>query len=210
MRSRPVLTCGLLLFIAGSVYVVSGQERQSNDKAVAQSGDAKSVNDQIEVNEDRFSGVTTVKLKSQLILDKPDHQLTIKSETKLGDKKSFDLEMGTVSAYVWLESQSKGPVDFGDREVHLLIDGNSLNLGKSRGSVDAYPDPNKLKPGFKISKSFTSIFDRSALEKISQGKHIEMRLGAIELALSQPVMAALREYANRVLMLEKTSRKKKT
>jgi len=83
---RQILVCALLFVIAGSIFFVSGQERQQEKKGALQTSDARSANDQIEVKTDHFSGVTTVKLKSQVILEKPDHQLTMEIETKLGEK----------------------------------------------------------------------------------------------------------------------------
>jgi hypothetical protein len=209
MRLRPILMCGLLLFIAGSVFFAAGQERRREEKGDAQVADGKSsvAGDQIEVKEDRFSGVTTVKLKPQVILDKPEHQLTIRSETKLGDKKSFEWEMGTVSAYVWLESHYNQSVDYGDRELHFIIDGKPLDIGKITGGS---PTESTLKPTFKIMASFVSIFDRSKLEQISNGNRIEMRFGTVEVTLGQPMVTALREYASQVLALDKTARGKKT
>jgi hypothetical protein len=71
---RQILVCALLLVIAGSISFVSGQERQQEKMDAAQASDSKSTSDQVELKTDRFSGVTTVKLKPQVILDKPDHQ----------------------------------------------------------------------------------------------------------------------------------------
>jgi hypothetical protein len=196
-----------MFVIVGSIFFVRGQEGQQEMKGASQTSDAKSTSDQIEVKNDRFSGVTTVKLKSQVVLDKPEHQLTIRSETKLGDKKSHEWEMGTVSAYVWLESHYNRSVDYGDRELHFIIDGKPLDIGRITGGS---PTESTLKPAFKIMASFVSIFDRSKLEQISNGKRIEMRFGTVEVTLGQPVVTALREYASQVLTLDKTTREKKT
>jgi len=196
-----------MLVIVGSIFFVRGQEGQQEMKGASQTSDAKSTSDQIEVKNDRFSGVTTVKLKPQVVLDKPEHQLTIRSETKLGDKKSHEWEMGTVSAYVWLESHYNRSVDYGDRELHFIIDGKPLDIGRITGGA---PTESTLKPAFKIMASFVSIFNRSKLEQISNGKRIEMRFGTVEVTLSQPVVTALREYASQVLTLDKTTREKKT
>src|SRR5262249_25760129 len=186
---------------------VSGQERQQEKKGAAQASDTKSTSDQVEVKTDRFSGVTTVRLKPQVVLDRPEHQLTIRSETKLGDKKSFEWEMGTVSAHVWLESHYNRSVDYGDRELHFIIDGKPLDIGRITGGS---PTESTLKPAFKIMASFVSIFNRSKLEQISNGKRIEMRFGTVEVTLGQPIVTALREYASQVLTLDKTTREKKT
>jgi hypothetical protein len=204
---RPILVCALMFVIVGSIFFVRGQEGQQEMKGASQTSDAKSTSDQIEVKNDRFSGVTTVKLKPQVVLDKPEHQLTIRSETKLGDKKSHEWEMGTVSAYVWLESHYNRSVDYGDRELHFIIDGKPLDIGRITGGS---PTESTLKPAFKIMASFVSIFDRSKLEQISNGKRIEMRFGTVEVTLGQPVVTALREYASQVLTLDKTTREKKT
>jgi hypothetical protein len=204
---RPILVCGLIFVIAGSISFVSGQERQQEKKGAAQASDVKSASDQIEVKTDRFSGVITVSLKPQVILDKPEHQLRIRSETKLGDKKSHEWEMGTVATYVWLESHYNRSVDYGDRKLAFLIDGKPLDIGRTTGGS---PTESTLKPAFKIMASFVSIFDRSKLEQISNGKGVEMRFGTVEVTLSQPVVTALREYASQVLTLDKTIREKKT
>jgi len=204
---RPILVCALMFVIVGSIFFVRGQEGQQEMKGASQTSDAKSTSDQIEVKNDRFSGVTTVKLKPQVVLDKPEHQLTIRSETKLGDKKSHEWEMSTVSAYVWLESHYNRSVDYGDRELHFIIDGKPLDIGRITGGS---PTESTLKPAFKIMASFVSIFNRSKLEQISNGKRIEMRFGTVEVTLGQPVVTALREYASQVLTLDKTTREKKT
>lgn len=204
---RSILVCGLLFFAIGSIWFVAGQERRREEKGVTRTSDAKATtNDQIEVKEDRFSGVATVKLRPQIILDKPEHQLTMGIETKLGDKKSFEWEMGTVAAYARIESHYNRSVDYGDQELHLIIDGKPLNLDKAAGGT---PSESTLKPSFRSMASFVTIIDRSGLEQIGRGKHIEMRFGAIEVTLGQPVAAALREYANQVLIQDKTTRGRK-
>ena len=206
---RPILACVSLFVIAGSIFFVTGQERQQEKKGAAQTSDAKSTSDQIEVKTDRFSGVITAKLKPQVILDKPDHQMTIEIETKLGEKGQLDFEKDDVKAEVWFRSQSKEPVDFGDQELHFLIDDKPLDLGKTPGGANAYMDKSTLKPGFRSSKSFVSIFTRSDLEQFAKAKRIEMRLGSIELTLGQPEVAILREYANQALAKHKIVRERK-
>jgi hypothetical protein len=140
-----------MFVIAGSIFFVVGKESQREDKGGAQLTASNQANDQIEVKTDRFSGVTTVKLKPQVVLDKPDHQLIIEIETKLGEKKVSDLEREEVKALASFESQSKTSVDFGDEQLHFLIDGQQLDLGESDVRVDPYADRyNRLKQGFKI------------------------------------------------------------
>jgi hypothetical protein len=206
---RPILVCALMFVIVGSNFFAGEQERQQEKKSVAQTSDVKSTGDQIEMKTDRFSGVTMVKLKSQVILDKPDHQMTIEIETKLGEKGQLDFEKDDVKAEVWFRSQSKEPVDFGDQELHFLIDDKPLDLGKTPGGTNAYIDKSALKPGFRSSKSFVSIFARSDLEQFARAKRIEMRLGSIEFTLGQSEVAILREYANQVLAQHKIVKERK-
>jgi hypothetical protein len=206
---RPILVCALLFVIAGSISFVSGQERQQEKQDAAQASDSKSTSDQVELKTDRFSGVTTVKLKPQVILDKPDHQMTIEIETKLGEKGQLDFEKDDVKAEAWFRSQSKDPVDFGDQELHFLIDDKPLDLGKTPGGANSNMDKSTLKPGFRSRKSFVSIFDRSDLTQFAKARRVEMRLGSIELTLGQPEVAMLREYANQVLAQHKIVNEKK-
>jgi hypothetical protein len=206
---RQILVCALMFVIASSIFFVVGKERQREEKGGAQATDARQANDQVEVKTDRFSGVTTVKLKPQVILDKPDHQMTIEMETKLGEKGKFESEKEDLKAESWLRSQATYLVDFADQELHFLIDEKPMDRGRAMGGLDTGVDKSKLKPGFRSSQSFVSIFSRSDLERFSKAKRIDMRLGSIELTLSQPVMAILRDYANQVLAQHKIASEKK-
>jgi hypothetical protein len=197
----------MLLAVTGSAFSVAGRDRLNEEKGKAR--ETNQTNDQIEIKEDRFSGVVTVRLKPQVILDKEDHQLTIDIKTKLGEKGLSDFEKDDVKAEIWFRSQSKGSIDFGDQELHFLIDGKSLDKGEIPGGPNAYADERTLKPGFKLSKSFVSILNRSDLEQFSKAKGIEMRLGSIELKLGQDVVAILGEYSKQVIAKHKVVRERK-
>src|SRR5262249_22604952 len=107
---RPILAC-LLFIVTGSITYVAGQDSRRDEKSAIQNTDAKSTDGQIEVKIDRLSGVTTAILNPQVVLDKPDHRLTISFETKLGEKKFSDLERDMVSAQASLISLLKSPMD---------------------------------------------------------------------------------------------------
>src|SRR5262245_15316206 len=206
---KAILMCGLLFFTTVSIFVASGQERQREEKGKTQSADSRQANDQIEIKEDRFSGVTTVLLKPQVILDKPDHQLTIEIKTKLGEKGQFDFEKDDVTAEVRFRSLYKESVDFGDQELHLLIDGKPLNHGKiSGGDAEATDENMRKQRGYRLSTFFVAIFNRSELEKLGKAKNIEIRLGPIEPTLSQTVVSIQRDYANKVLAQHKIARER--
>jgi hypothetical protein len=201
---RPILACVLSLVSAGSIFYVAGQERRQEQRGAAQTSDSKSTNDQVEVKTDRFSGVITVKLKPQVILDKPDQLMTIDIETKIGEKGRFESEKAGVKAEFWFRSQATSLVDFGDQELHFLINEKPLDIGRAMGGLDTGVDKSKLKPGFRSSQSFVSILSRSDLERFGKARLVEMRLGSVELTLSQSVIAILREYVNQALAQRKS------
>ena len=207
---RQILVCALMFVIVSSVFLVVGKGRQHEEKGGAQIAASNQANDQIEIKEDRFSGVTTIVLKPQVILDKSDHQLTIEIKTKLGEKGKLDFEKDDVAAEVWFRSLYKGSVNFGDQELHFIIDGKPLNLGETpEGTAEATDENMRRQRGFTIKKSFVSIFDRRAFEQFSKATRVEMRFGPIELALDRSAVSVLREYANQVLAQHKIVRERK-
>jgi hypothetical protein len=205
-----ILVAGLMVCLMIPVFHATGHGRVRAAKSAPQSpGDGKTgpTDNPIEVKTDRFSNVTTVTLKPQVIFEKSDHFITIEINTKLGEKKFSDLEREMVQAYVAFESQSKGLVDFGDEELHFIINGQSLNLGKSEFKTIPYASRSgKLKPDFKLLELSANILDRPNLEQFSKANHIEMRLGPIETTLSNQLVANLREYANQVLTQHKIAK----
>jgi hypothetical protein len=202
--------CALMFVIASSSFFVIGKERQREEKGGAQASDSRQENDQVEVKTDRFSGVTTVVLKPQVILDKPDHQLTIEIKTKLGEKGQLNFEKDDVKSEVWFCSLYKGSVNFGDQELHFMIDGKPLNLGEMpEGTAEATDENMRRQRGFTIKKSFVAIFDRRAFEQFSKATRVEMRFGPIELMLNPSAVSSLRDYANQVLTQHKIARERK-
>jgi hypothetical protein len=207
---RQILVCALMFGIAGSIFFVVGKESQREDKGGARGTASNQANDQIEIKEDRFSGVTTVVLKPQLILDNQDHQLTIEIKTKLGEKGKLDFEKDDVAAEVWFRSLYKGSVNFGDKELHFIIDGKPLNLGEMPEATSEATDENmRRQRGFTIKSSFVAIFDRRAFEQFSKATRVEMRFGPIELSLNQSAVSVLRDYASQVLAQHKIAKERK-
>jgi hypothetical protein len=197
----------MLLAVTSSVFSVVERDRLNEEKGKAL--ETNQTDNQIEIKEDRFSGVVTVTLKPQVISDQEDHRITIDIKTKLGEKGLSDFEKDDMKAEIWFRSQSKGSIDFGDQELHFLIDGKSLDKGEIPGGPNVYADERTLKPGFKISESFVSILNRSDLEQFSKARSIEMRLGSIELKLGQDVVTILGEYSKQVIARHKVLRERK-
>jgi hypothetical protein len=208
-----MLITGLLFCLTASTIPATGQEHSQNGKAVSQGTDkgaADSTNSPIEVKTDRFSNVTTVTLKPQAILDKPDHIITMSIETKLGEKTIDEWERELIKSYAKFESQSKTPVDFGDEELHFIINGKPLNLGKTNMKLDPFPKlGGNLKPGFAIRNFGLGLFDRDALGLLSKANQIEMRLGSVEMSFNNQLATTLREYAAKVLAQHKISKERK-
>ena len=184
MRCMLVLVCALLSvsFAVGGPFVWSQQ------------------NDQVEVKTDRFSEATTIKLKPQTILDTPDQIITMSLEAKFGDKKIRDevdrtSEILGEQAFVRLESQSKGSVDFGDKQLHFIVDGKRIKVGESVGTLLKFPgkDPD-LKPGFKNREVFTNGLNLEQMKQIANGNRVEMRFGKYESVLSTTLLGNLREF----------------
>lgn len=208
------LATALVFCLAGSTLHAKGQEQTREDKSALQQGGDKSktssANDPIEVKTDRFSNVIIVRLKPQVILEKPDHLITMEINTKLGEKTYDEWEKERIKAFVIFESQTKGIVDFGDKELHFIINGEHLNLGRTTLKVDPFPSlDGKLKPGFAIRESGLNLLNQDALGLLSKANQIEMRLGSIDLTLSKQLATTLREYATQVLAQHKITKERK-
>lgn len=196
MKYLLMIACALLL-VGSSLFAQSKQIDKSQPTTTPESH-----TDQVEVKTDRFSGVTTVRLKPQMILDTPDHFITMSLEAKFGDKK-IRTEMDQAAeimgegAMIRFESQAKGKTDFGDQELHFIIDGKRLKVGESSGGVSNLPsrDP-RLKPGFKVLESFVNTLTTAQLKQIAGGSRVEMRLGKYEFVLGSSVLGNLREFVS--------------
>jgi HKD family nuclease len=191
MFNRVIAT----LFIAAICLISAVSQDVKDDKESAGSGS------KVEVKTDRFSNITTVNLKPQTILDKPDHLITMRVEAKIEKKAFDDVFRDSVDAQVFFESHTKTAVDFGDRQIRFLVDGQPLDVPP--GEIEYNSLISKPKSGFKIYESGITIFNRAALERFKKADRIEMRIGSIELTLSTSMLATLREYATQTLAQQK-------
>jgi hypothetical protein len=156
---------------------------------------------QVEVKSDRFSGNVTVTMKPQPLIDTAERKLTMDLWYEL---KRKDIEGSPVipeeMASMSFESRAttaSTAIELGDRELHFLIDGKQLSIGRT--SSRSKPLPLVLSDGDEKGRkpylSITSALSLSQIEQIAAGKQVEMRLGNIELPLSQSTLAAVREFA---------------
>jgi hypothetical protein len=200
MRFIGVLASSLLAIATLVTAVTARHGGRQQAQGPTQSG-ARAGGDQVEVKTDRFSGVTPVTLKPQTVLDTPDHFITMSLEAKFRDRKIRDeadraTEVLEEGALVRFESQAKGVTDFGDKELHFIIDGKRLKVGESAGGVSGLPsrDP-RLKPGFAILEAFVNALTAAQLYEIAGAGRVEMRLGKYEFTLGPAVLGNLREFA---------------
>lgn len=156
---------------------------------------------EVEVKTDRFSQATVIKLKPQKLLDTPDQLITLELEAKFENKKfidEFDMTAAVLNekASVRFESFDNAVTDFGDRELHFIVDGKRISVGESsRGIPDRSDNPN-----YKTSKSFFNYLKTDQLKQLADGKNVEMRLGKYEFTLNSAVLdnvrGFVREYTN--------------
>jgi hypothetical protein len=151
---------------------------------------------QVEVETDRFSGNVTVTMKPQTLIDTPELKLTMELEYRLNQKAmAASPILVEEPASVTLRSSVKDSVDYGDRELHFLVDGSRLPGRRTSSDVVnrllSEEDDKGRRPNF----TFFSTLDLSQVEQLAAGKRVEMRLGAIETALSPATLAAIRDFA---------------
>jgi hypothetical protein len=211
MKNLLIAACASL-FIIGFTNDSHGQAQQS-DKA-PQAAAPGPGSGQVDVKTDRFSEGVTINLKPQMILDTPDQFITMRLEAKFADKKARDftdqvMEILDEKAMVWFESQAKMATDFGDQELHFIIDGKRVSLGESPGTLlSALGKDPELKPGFKIHERFVNSLDTDQLKQLASGKHVEMRLGKYEFVLSDTTLGNLREFVHEFIKYAPSSKLK--
>ncbi|HEU0174208.1 MAG TPA: hypothetical protein VFV58_08070, partial [Blastocatellia bacterium] len=210
---KSILATGLLLCLAGSALHGRGQAQGRADMVAPQRVDgnkANSTSGQIEVKTNRFNNVITVTLKPQTILNKPETQITMGIEAKLGEKGQV-IDTGLLLAHIRFEMQVKSLLFPGGAEINLLVNDRPVSAGEADFQVDGLAEfEGKIKPGYRFRQySNGGAFGRDELEALSNATQIQMQLGSIEMTLSKTVVATLREYASQVLELsDKISPKK--
>jgi hypothetical protein len=150
---------------------------------------------QVVVENDRFSGNVTVKIKPQTLIDQSDRKLTMGLKYHLDKKKLEESSFITEEiASLTFETFVKGSVAYGDREVHFIVDGVPLKIGRTSARSDepllSKSDQSGRMPDF----TFLSALTLSQVETIAAGKKVEMRLGAIEAMLDPSTLSAIKEF----------------
>jgi hypothetical protein len=204
----------LFVFVCSSLFVFAsfGNASAQSQKSVQSSQTAtppEVSSDQVEIKTDRFSGAITITLKAQTILNTPDQFITMRLEAKFDDQKTKPtteqaIDILSEGALIYFESLANQPTDFGDKELHFIIDGKPLKIGESSGGK-----PDKAnKPGYKVLKRFTNSLNTDRLKQLAAGKRVEMRLGTYELVLSDEVMTNFRTFVSEFIKRAPSSQHK--
>jgi hypothetical protein len=137
---------------------------------------------QVEVETDRFTGKTTVKLKPQVLLDTPEHKLVMVID---GQGAVFGIRFDSIS---------REYIIFGDRELWFIVDGKRMRIDAASESLAPVTVEDKDEQGRRPRTTLISSMSLAQAEEIVAGNKVEMRLGTVELTWSQPVLANMREY----------------
>jgi hypothetical protein len=137
---------------------------------------------QLEVETDRFSGKTIIKLKPQVLLDTLEHKLTMVIQ-------NHDEFLG-----IRFDSVSRDYIKYGDRELWFIVDGKRMRIDTASEPPAPFVAKDEDEQGRTPWTTLISSMSLAQAEEIVAGNKVEMRLGTVELTWSQPVLAHMREY----------------
>jgi len=179
--------------------MVIGLMTTATGQSGVRNGDNKrtKVNDgsQVMVDKDEISGATTIKLKPQKLIDRLEHQLTMSAEAKLGGTApQTGLPDADERMLLGFTSLTSHKLDFGDQELHFLVDGKQVRGGSTAGGYNPRLPGEQLPSPYKTRHSFTGGLSLSQLKQIASGRKVEMRLGSIETTLNSELLSRLSEF----------------
>jgi hypothetical protein len=221
----------LLTVVLGLCAASCAQSSRSGESRAQKTGG------KIEIKTDRFSGKTNITLAPLALLDDSSRLLTLALEAewdkvtasaeklrlkneedmrRLGisprseDKESAELPRGAIDSFYRVslkcELQAAEAFDFGDGELHFLVDSKPIKIGKAF----VIQLPNGLHKAPALTASLDKGVPLDVVRRIAEGNRVEMRLGAIELTISQPTLSKLREFSNQALALRKSAMEEKS
>jgi hypothetical protein len=129
---------------------------------------------QVEVETDRFSGKTTVRLKPQVLLDTPEHKLTM----VIQNHDEF--------LAIRFESISRDYIKYGDRELWFIVDGKRMRIDTASEPSAPFVAKDEDEQGRTPWTRLISSMSLAQAEEIVAGNKVEMRLGTVEMTWSQP------------------------
>ena len=145
----------------------------------------------VETKFDRFSGVTTIVMNPQEVIDNRDLTLRMSLEYKTGgDASGSNVDIN-------FKGQSAISLDFTDYRLYFLADGASVAsdmffcapLPGSRGKLEI--------------AACTALMSPLRLGRIAESKRVEMKFGSYELEVKPQLLAVLREFMSKVKAYKK-------
>jgi len=177
------------------VSLYSGALAQSVDRSGGGKSARSNDGSQVEVKRDDFSGITMITLKPQKLIDRLEHQLTMSAEAKLGGTApQTGLPDADERMLLGFTSLTSHKLDFGDQELHFLVDGKQVRGGSTAGGYNPRLPGEQLPSPYKTRHSFTGGLSLSQLKQIASGRKVEMRLGSIETTLNSELLSRLSEF----------------
>jgi hypothetical protein len=181
MKKLLILICVCLMCVAA----VMGQDKR-----------ADSTGQSVERKYDRFKDETTVKLKPQRILDSksPRQVLEMSAEATFkgeGPRQGDETVRVTFTSLAG-ENPYQEPL-----ELNFIVDGERVR-GAAAGVGIPYNPKASPAPELKVARDITAFVSLDALNKITSGKAVEMRLGPTELTLDVATLGNLRKFASAV------------
>ncbi|MGH9899744.1 MAG: hypothetical protein ACRD4L_12940 [Pyrinomonadaceae bacterium] len=191
-KVRHIAWVGVVVVgLCASAMSQSTTRKASGDKDTRVSDQSQAV----VVDKDNFSGATTITLKPQKLIDTPNHQLTMAAEVKLEGKTYAGVTGVDETVILELISRSKERVDYGDEELHFLVDGKQVRGGPTAGGTyqpDLPSDDSGY--GFKGGTRYTGGVSLSKLQQIVKGRSVGLRFGSVKLMLDEKVLSNLRDF----------------
>ena len=170
--------------------------------------DAQAPSAQVEVTIDQSSGKKTIKLKPQVLTDRPAYKITLEI-TYETNPKALTAPQNSIeeTALARLECLEKQVVEYGDRELLFAVDGEPFFVGERLGSRNRpwleYRRNRPAPPGV-FSKYYTDAFadfqlSLSQIQKFAGATELGVGLGGvIQVYLDRSTLANIREFASEV------------
>ena len=134
--------------------------------------------------QDRFKGVTTIRLDEMLLCERPGEKLTLQIEVSFSSEK----ETKPKDAKLIFKSQAPRLRLYQGQEAIFLADGNRI---RSITATDDVADQFGMSTRFEKKNVVVAYED---FAKIANAESVEMRLGAVEVKFDQKVMRALHSF----------------
>ena len=168
--------------------------------------DAQAPSAQVEVTTDQSSGKKTIKLKPQVLTDRPAYKITLEMTYETNPKASGAPQNSTEeTALARLECLEKQTVEYLDGLVLFAVDGEPFFVGERPGfqhSPKVVYRRNRPKSGG-FNKYYKDAFadfqlSLSQLQKFAGATELGVGLGVIEVYLDRSTLANIREFASEV------------